>query len=112
MSEQTAQSLSGNRWVDRLLELEVVKKEALLAFDADGYEASSQEQVRLVAAGIPDLENISRDRGLALARQTRLNSALLINLVSISPHFALAQQGYTADGEPAGPVLDRVQVEA
>ena len=111
MSEQTAQSLSGNQWIDRLLELEVVKKEALLALDAEGYETGSEEQVRLVAAGVPDLDSISRERALALAEQTRLNSALLINLVSISPHFALAKEGYTSDGEPAGSALDRVQVE-
>jgi hypothetical protein len=112
MSEQNSQDLSGNGWVDRLLELEVVKREALLALDADSYETSSEEQVRLVASGVPNLEQVSRDRALALAEQTRLNSALLINLVSISPHFALAKQGYTSDGESSRSRLDRVQVEA
>lgn len=102
MSEQASHSLSGNEWADRLLELESAKKDALVAFDPDSYDAIARDQMRLVSGRVPDFASISRDRALALAASTRLNSALLLNLISVSPHFALAREGYTADGEPEG----------
>ena len=86
--------------LERLIELEAVKHEALLEFDADAYETATSEQTGLVSAGTLKESEVARDRVVVLAKQTRLNSALLLNLISISPYFALMQQGYTAGGGP------------
>ena len=88
----------GNELLERLIELEAVKHEALLEFDADAYETATSEQTGLVSAGTLEESALARDRVVVLAKQIRLNSALLLNLISISPYFALMQQGYTAGG--------------
>lgn len=94
--------ISPEDWIERLLELESAKTDALTGFDADRYEASAREQSRLVDSGVPDLARLPRDRARAFAMKARLNSALLLNLISISPHFALAVQAYGPNG--ASPV--------
>ncbi len=110
MSQTPAPPL-GNALLEQLYELEAAKHAALQNFDADAYENTSAEQARLVsAAGTPPANEVSRDLVVALAKLSRLNSALLLNLISISPHFALAQQGYTADGGIEESTRTRVQV--
>ena len=97
---QTSAPPSGNALIKQLHELEAAKHDALQNLDADAYESSSAEQARLVsAAGPPAANEVSSDLVVALAKLARLNSALLLNLISISPHFAIARQGYTADGD-------------
>ena len=109
---QTSAPPPGNALLEQLFELEAVKHGALQSFDADAYEAAAAEQARLAAVAGPLAEaEVSRDRVVALAGLTRLNSALLLNLFSISPHFALAKQGYTAEGGLEGSPLDRLRVE-
>ncbi len=90
--------LSGNLLLERLLELEALKNTALLEFDPHTYGASAAEQTRLVSAGSMEPSRLSRHTLVALAKQTRLNLALLLNLVSTSPHFEMMQPGYTAEG--------------
>jgi len=109
-----AAGASANAWLERLLELESAKTEALMAFDADRYESSALEQSRLVDSGVPDLATLPRDRARAFAMKARLNSALLLNLFSISPHFALAVQAYGPNGATAdsGRVVENLRVEA
>ncbi len=97
MNEPSA-PLAGNDLLERLLELESAKKEALLEFDANAYETASAEQALLVSQGTLEKSELSRERVVALAQKTRLNFALLLNLISISPSFASMQQSYTADG--------------
>lgn len=101
-------------WLERLLELESAKTDALIAFDADRYEASAREQSRLVGSGVPDLATLPRDRARTLAMKVRMNSALLLNLFSISPHFALAVQAYGPSGvSPVpSPRAERFHMEA
>lgn len=90
--------LRGDRLIDRLIELETVKHEALKRFDPDSYEAGVAEQARLVSDESPVASDVSRERVSRLAELTQRNAALLLNLISISPHFALAGQGYTSQG--------------
>ena len=106
--------LSPEDWLERLLELESIKTDALMAFDADRYESSARDQSRLVDSGIPDLASLKRDRARAFATRARLNSALLLNLFSISPHFALAVQAYGPNGasRAAQPPAEQVHMEA
>ena len=102
----------GNALLEQLFELEAVKHDALRSFDADAYEAAAAEQARIVASAGPlAAAEVSRDLVVALARLTHLNSALLLNLISISPHFALAKQGYTAEGGVEGSPFDRLRVK-
>ncbi len=97
MNEPSA-PLSGNELLERLLELEAVKNVALLEFDADSYETAAAEQTHLVSLGTLEKSSLSRESVVALAQKTQLNFALLLNLISISPYFALIEQGYTAEG--------------
>ena len=83
---QTSAPPSGNALIKQLHELEAAKHDALQNLDADAYESSSAEQARLVsAAGPPAANEVSSDLVIALAKLARLNSALLLNLISISP---------------------------
>ncbi len=95
---EPAVPLAGNLLLERLLELEAVKYCALLEFDADSYEAAAAEQTHLASTATLDPSNLSRESVIALAKKTRLNFALLMNLSSISPSFALGHSSYTADG--------------
>jgi hypothetical protein len=101
--EGTPSEISPEDWIARLLQLESAKTDALIAFDSEGYEASATEQSRLVDSGVPDLRSLPRDRARSFAMKARLNSALLLNLFSISPHFALAVQAYGPDGVSSAP---------
>ena len=103
--------LRGNRLIDRLFELESVKHEALLKFDPDSYEAGVAEQARLASDGVGDASDVSRERIARLAELPKRNAALLLNLISISPHFALAGQEYTSQGSAAQQPRGRVRVE-
>ena len=98
MNEEPGTPLSGNELLERLLELESVKKEALIEFDADSFETAAAEQTSLVSRGTLDESELSRERVIAFGAKTRLNLALLLNLISISPYFRLMKQGYTAEG--------------
>ena len=93
--------LRGNRLIDRLFELESVKHEARLKFDP----------ARLASDGVGDASDVSRERIARLAELTKRNAALLLNLISISPHFALAGQEYTSRGSAAQQPRGRVRVE-
>jgi hypothetical protein len=109
---QTSAPPSGNALLEQLFELEAAKHDALQSFDADAYEAAAVEQARLVAVAGPLAEaEVSRDLVVKLAKLARLNSALLLNLISISPRFALAQPGYTAEGGLEGSPLNRLRIK-
>ena len=110
MNEPSA-PLSGNELLEQLLELETRKKDALLEFDADAYERAVSEQTLLVSQGTLEASALSSERVVALAKQTKLNFALLLNLISISPSFALMQQGYSADGVSENTGKRRVVVQ-
>lgn len=108
---ETSAPLSGNELLERLTQLETVKKEALLDVDSASYETATAEQTLLVSQGALEASELSRERVVALAQKTRLNFALLLNLISISPSFALMQQGYTADGVGENSPKQRVVVQ-
>lgn len=109
-----ATQLSPDEWIERLAELESAKKRALMTFDADLYETSAREQSRLVQSGVPDLRRLPRECARSFALSARLNSALLLNLFSISPHFALAVQAYGPSGAASDspPAHETLRVEA
>ena len=103
--------MSHLHWHRGLFELEATKKEALIEFDADSFETAVAEQTSLVSRGTLDKSELSRERVVAFAAQTRLNLALLLNLISISPYFRLMKQGYTAEGIGENAPKQHVTVE-
>ena len=111
MNKESSAPLRGNELLERLFELEATKKEALIEFDADSFETAVAEQTSLVSRGTLDKSELSRERVVAFAAQTRLNLALLLNLISISPYFRLMKQGYTAEGIGENAPKQHVTVE-
>ncbi len=99
--------------VEELLRLETAKHKALVHIDAQSYDATVQEQMRLLADSKDTLNQVtSIERALALSQLITLNARLLQNLISTTPLFALSTDGYTAKGglpEPAAP--RRISVE-
>jgi hypothetical protein len=96
-----------------LLRLETAKHRALLECDSQSYHDRVVEQVHLVNSGVDPAAAAQNNPEIvgALSRLTRLNTVLLLNVISTSPVFAANRNGYTSSGtldrRPAG----RVSVE-
>jgi hypothetical protein len=82
--------------VEELFRLEALKQKALTLVDAQAYDASVREQLRLIASSSPlNTEATNVERLLALSQLIRLNTRLLRNLVSTAPQSG---NSYTAAG--------------
>jgi len=100
--------------VAELLRLESAKHKALVEIDAIAYDASVNEQLRLLS-----VSNLSAGQGasvdclLTLSQLITLNTRLLQNLISTTPWFAFSKNSYTAKGRVSTPVTSgRIAVEA
>jgi len=105
---------TGGTLVSELIRLETAKKDALIRFDAAAFEDHTREQTRLVdATPTPQNPDLRLDDLLKLNRLIRLNTALVLNLHSISPWVAVAREGYTAAGEVStAPTARQLSIEA
>jgi hypothetical protein len=99
--------------LDQLLRLESAKHRALIESNAADYEANVRAQLRLVDdnPGLPRCASEAPGQAAVLSKLIRLNTALVLNLISASPVLRLIQTAYTREGSPEELTDSRFSVE-
>lgn len=87
-------------YIEQLLEAERKKQHALFTFNPDEYDQAVQAQLKLTEEAPDRLRQVPVETLKELKRLISINTALMMNLQSISPWVVLALNGYSRSGSP------------